>query len=90
MELIHENNSTVTYIANYCYGIEVLVTGITQNDPSWNVEAELRFWVNQVSDRDVIVSNVTGRIKKELAKEKTITVPPRRRLGEMSRQFIDS
>ncbi len=58
------------------YGIEVLVTGITQGDPSWNVGAELRFWVNQVSDRDVIISNVTGRIKKELAKEKIITFPP--------------
>ncbi len=58
------------------YGIEVLVTGITQSNPSWNVEAELRFWVNQVSDRDVIVSNVTGKIKEELAKEKIITFPP--------------
>ncbi len=58
------------------YGIEVLVTGITQNDPSWNVEAELRFWANQVSDRDVIVSNVTGKIKEELAKEKIIIFSP--------------
>ncbi len=57
------------------YRIEVLVTGIKQSDPSWNVEAELRFWVNQVSDRDVIVSNITGRIKEELTKEKIITGP---------------
>ncbi len=58
------------------YSIEVLVTGITQKDPSRNVEAELRFWVNQVTDRDVIVSNITGRIKEELAKEKITTFPP--------------
>ncbi len=58
------------------YHIEVLVTGVTQSDSSWNIEAELRFWVNQVSDRDVIVSNVTSRIKEELAKEKILTFPP--------------
>jgi small conductance mechanosensitive channel len=58
------------------YHIEVLVTGVTQSDSSWNVIVELRFWVNQVSDRDVIVSNVTGRIKEELAKEKILTVSP--------------
>jgi small-conductance mechanosensitive channel len=58
------------------YRIEVLVRGITQTDTSWNVEVELRFWVNYVLDRDVIVSNVTSRIKEELAKEKIITVTP--------------
>jgi small-conductance mechanosensitive channel len=58
------------------YRIETLVTGITQGDTSWNIEVELRFWVNQFSDRDVIISNVTGRIKEELAKEKTISVLP--------------
>lgn len=56
--------------------IEVLVTGIMQSGPSWNVVVELRFWVSQITDRDTIVSNVTGRIKEELAKEKVITVPP--------------
>lgn len=58
------------------FRIEVLVTGIKQSDPLWNVEVELRFWVNQFSDRDIIVSNVTGRIKEELAKEKIISVLP--------------
>ncbi|MCX9009826.1 MAG: mechanosensitive ion channel [Candidatus Methanoperedens sp.] len=57
------------------YRIEVLVTGIMQSGPSWNVVVELRFWVSRIMDRDTIVSNVTGRIKEELAKEKIITVP---------------
>jgi small conductance mechanosensitive channel len=57
-------------------GIEVLVTGITQSDTVWNVELELRFWVNHVLERDVILSNVTGGIKEELEKERIITVSP--------------
>jgi hypothetical protein len=32
-------------------------------------------WVNHVLERDIIVSNVTGRIKEELAKDKVITGP---------------
>ncbi len=58
------------------YHIEVLVTGITQSLSSWNIQIELRFWVSQILDKDMVVSNVTGRIKEELAKEKIITVPP--------------
>jgi small conductance mechanosensitive channel len=58
------------------YRIEVLVRGITQSDTVWKVEIELRFWINHVLDRDVIVSNVTGGIKEELAKERIITVTP--------------
>jgi small-conductance mechanosensitive channel len=42
----------------------------------WTVEVELRFWVNHVLDRDVIVSNVTSRIKDELAKEMIKKIPP--------------
>ena len=57
------------------YRIEVLVTGITQAEPSWNIVVELRFWVSHIMDRDAIVSNVTGRIKEELAKETIITAP---------------
>jgi MscS family membrane protein len=58
------------------YRIEVLVTRITQSDTLWTVEVELRFWVNHVLDRDVIVSNVTSRIKDELAKEMIKKIPP--------------
>lgn len=57
------------------YRIEVLVTGIAQTGPSWNIVVELRFWVSHIMDRDAIVSNVTGKIKEGLAKEKIITVP---------------
>ena len=58
------------------YRIEVLVTRITQSDTLWTVEVELRFWVKHVLDRDVIVSNVTSRIKDELAKETIKKIPP--------------
>jgi small conductance mechanosensitive channel len=58
------------------YGIEVLVTGITRRDTLWNVELELRFWLKHVLERDIIVSNVTGGIKEELAKERVITFSP--------------
>jgi small conductance mechanosensitive channel len=57
------------------HDIEVLVTGITLGDSSWNVGVELRFWINQVSDRDSIVSSVAGRIKEEFAKEKIMLKP---------------
>lgn len=57
------------------YRIEVLVTGINQIGPSWNVGIELRFWVSRILDRDTIVSRVTGRVKEELAKENIITFP---------------
>lgn len=60
------------------YRIEVLVTGIMQSGPSWNVVVELRFWVSRIMDRDTIASNVTGRLKEELAREKIITVPPQK------------
>ncbi|KCZ71216.1 small-conductance mechanosensitive channel [Candidatus Methanoperedens nitroreducens] len=59
------------------YRIEVLATGMKQVGPSWNIEIELRFWVNRILERDTIVSSVTARIKDELAKEKIITVPSR-------------
>jgi small-conductance mechanosensitive channel len=58
------------------YRIEVLVTRITQSDTLWTVEVELRFWVNHVLDRDVIVSNVISRIKDELAKEMIKKISP--------------
>lgn len=57
------------------YRIEVLVTGITQTGPSWNVVVELRFWVGHIMNRDAIVSSVTGKIKEELAKERILTAP---------------
>jgi small-conductance mechanosensitive channel len=58
------------------YGIEVLVTGITRSDTLWNVGVELRFWLNRVLERDIIVSNITCGIKEELAKEGIITFSP--------------
>lgn len=54
--------------------VEVLATGLVLSGFSKNIGIELRFWIDEIRDKDKISSKINGKIQEEFIKEKIIIV----------------